>query len=463
MRDCWILFLCYCVLAAAAATESRAAAADPLGGWTRDSSWEPHPVAETGLWRGQSRECTNMYVEWIGRYSRHYRVSCTQGPIPSDTLVDASLYSAPKLMPGGYLNLSTATEGGCAEACLAQWMSSSLVTNSTDDAAPEEEGTAKQEDSGNWLVPARGSVPSLNGSDDLPLRRLSAVWDPATESCWCALGGPLSNRSVIDLGLAAERMDQRCPELNVCARGTGCEMVELAIPLGCLWSGSQGCIEAPADSCIWTLDECCVDSKGYDWPLLAYLFRHPPWWAWVAASILVLSTCVLLVQLRRLRLPPIPEPDDPGLNQELVARHLEDYEQVLENAVVQLNPEGTVSECSVCLEALTSGVLVRLPACGHMFHKDCMREYVQHQVRGGKRYPRCPNCRRRVCQNDDELRRGVTAGSPTDSDESGSDPGPPRPYESPVLEVYLEGGGGPLADSAGSSNPVVPRRGGSVD
>ena len=58
---------------------------------------------------------------------------------------------------------------------------------------------------------------------------------------------------------------------------------------------------------------------------------------------------------------------------------------------------GRARECSICLEAMAAGK--RLPACGHIFHRACLRRWLTEQ-------DACPLCFRAI----DEVRGGGGAG-----------------------------------------------------
>jgi len=48
-----------------------------------------------------------------------------------------------------------------------------------------------------------------------------------------------------------------------------------------------------------------------------------------------------------------------------------------------------MQSCSICLEAFRHGMLLTGLSCGHVFHVDCLAQWVQRSVQ-------CPNCRQTV-------------------------------------------------------------------
>jgi hypothetical protein len=77
------------------------------------------------------------------------------------------------------------------------------------------------------------------------------------------------------------------------------------------------------------------------------------------------------------------------------------------------------TECSVCMDAFQEGDLMRqLPGCGHIFHSECVDEWLKH-------HPSCPICRKDTRQaleevdgvdvdnNDDGTSRAAPADPPT--------------------------------------------------
>ncbi|KAK6229727.1 hypothetical protein SCA6_018678 [Theobroma cacao] len=55
------------------------------------------------------------------------------------------------------------------------------------------------------------------------------------------------------------------------------------------------------------------------------------------------------------------------------------------------------SSCSICLQELKDGELARnLPRCGHIFHLNCIDEWLSRQGT-------CPMCREQVCNDAEEL------------------------------------------------------------
>eukprot|EP01062_Namystynia_karyoxenos_P077807 TRINITY_DN7915_c0_g1_i1.p1 TRINITY_DN7915_c0_g1~~TRINITY_DN7915_c0_g1_i1.p1 ORF type:complete len:419 (+),score=73.14 TRINITY_DN7915_c0_g1_i1:138-1259(+) len=67
--------------------------------------------------------------------------------------------------------------------------------------------------------------------------------------------------------------------------------------------------------------------------------------------------------------------------------------------LIAVEPAGHLGTCSICLEDLApgGGEVVRLPVCTHTLHYACARYFLDHElIAKGVRYPRCPECRRRV-------------------------------------------------------------------
>ncbi|XP_021287690.1 NEP1-interacting protein 1 isoform X2 [Herrania umbratica] len=70
--------------------------------------------------------------------------------------------------------------------------------------------------------------------------------------------------------------------------------------------------------------------------------------------------------------------------------------------VHEFHPSGMIksreeSSCSICLQELKDGELARnLPRCGHIFHLNCIDEWLSRQGT-------CPMCREQVCNDAEEL------------------------------------------------------------
>ena len=63
-------------------------------------------------------------------------------------------------------------------------------------------------------------------------------------------------------------------------------------------------------------------------------------------------------------------------------------------------------ECSICMEKFLEGDQIReLPGCGHIFHAECVAEWLKLQ-------PSCPVCRRNIAEtlDDQEKRQGTPEG-----------------------------------------------------
>lgn len=66
---------------------------------------------------------------------------------------------------------------------------------------------------------------------------------------------------------------------------------------------------------------------------------------------------------------------------EFFSRFIEDVQQPPDNIVLSAN-----SQCTICGEAMLEDI-VRLPACGHMFHRNCVLQWLMYAVE-----PKCPRC-----------------------------------------------------------------------
>eukprot|EP01065_Artemidia_motanka_P031800 TRINITY_DN3852_c0_g1_i1.p1 TRINITY_DN3852_c0_g1~~TRINITY_DN3852_c0_g1_i1.p1 ORF type:complete len:1695 (+),score=302.98 TRINITY_DN3852_c0_g1_i1:60-5144(+) len=134
---------------------------------------------------------------------------------------------------------------------------------------------------------------------------------------------------------------------------------------------------------------------------------------------------------------------EPVLEEALVERYKVDYSKLLERLQVDIDPESTAEDCSVCLENLLDGTCVCLP-CAHKFHHQCLLDYITYQVeKRRKRHPRCPNCRARVAL-DGELPSGEQSPS--------SSPGSPHAVRRIVRAP-------PRAATAGTSSSAGTLRG----
>ena len=78
-------------------------------------------------------------------------------------------------------------------------------------------------------------------------------------------------------------------------------------------------------------------------------------------------------------------------------------EEIYQNFVSYINTlsEGDTTArcddfCCICLGEITSEVTVELDDCGHLHHKKCFTEYVQHLTTRGYKCIKCPTCRTKI-------------------------------------------------------------------
>eukprot|EP01063_Lacrimia_lanifica_P038432 TRINITY_DN819_c0_g1_i2.p1 TRINITY_DN819_c0_g1~~TRINITY_DN819_c0_g1_i2.p1 ORF type:complete len:361 (+),score=106.75 TRINITY_DN819_c0_g1_i2:82-1164(+) len=224
-------------------------------------------------------------------------------------------------------------------------------------------------------------------------------------------------------------------------------VVVYQLPTGCMFESREACADAPADGCILTLDNCCIDASGDVWPGFHNLV---PWWAWGVGAVVLLS-CSLLGLVRRTmtryggRYDPLPQQPE-EFDEETLDRLKEEYAQLLKQLVEDdkrfqhakqaaahapqddlpdddggevLHPPSSTSDaadaeglvgtgasldldhdygqggtCPICLDDLDPVLCVRL-RCGHRLRLACMQQYVLHSISRGK-IPACPICRAKV-------------------------------------------------------------------
>eukprot|EP01062_Namystynia_karyoxenos_P058843 TRINITY_DN50308_c0_g1_i1.p1 TRINITY_DN50308_c0_g1~~TRINITY_DN50308_c0_g1_i1.p1 ORF type:complete len:425 (+),score=124.68 TRINITY_DN50308_c0_g1_i1:76-1350(+) len=372
----------------AAALALAVAAPGGLASWLWEPQWQPGPP-----WEQPSSRCVNKYAERLLSTASEYVAGCLQdnvlervrGNVSDCPQCGAQIRQVPGDMlrlVGGHVSLVNR----CAWAC-------------------------------------------FNPGGPLPTgaRWLNVVWLPSDGLCTC-----LGQLQVPDELADPEERPPDC----------GRKPVLLRVPLGCLFQGKEQCIAAPGppDGCIWTMDACCVDAKGYEWPAF---FWPPPWWVWASLAMLlataaagvVLGFSVRHFTAARARDPfghdPAAAAVDGALRRRWVAAQKVAFEDLLES--MQAAPAGCDNEdgasCCICLEELATGVLVQLQ-CAHRLHHKCMREYVMHNLDHGERRPRCPSCRERIrlpaaaCQPDGGEGRAYCVPSDSES-EGGSAAGSP--------------------------------------
>eukprot|EP00755_Sulcionema_specki_P017082 Sspe_Gene.63580::Locus_36607_Transcript_1_1_Confidence_1.000_Length_1571::g.63580::m.63580 len=341
--------------------------------WSRGSGWVPYPdtVGDGKVWHGQSQRCSIEYGRFLGRFHEAYDRVCIDG-------LSLDLVAIPTVT-ADYQEENEPTIEGCIRGCYKTaklpWVDQTSNTSVGDPSA----------------------VGDLPGDSIVPLRSIGAVWNETGATCYCSTD--ILYRPITPAG----------KDLN-----EECQLMMVALPLGCLWSSHDPCIEANSDSCVWITqgdEQCCLDSKGYPWKTRLGF----PWWVWMIGGFMLVASSIFGVLAHRQE--PPRDSDDPGLSQELIEKHKQGYDALLQKLAVDLCPDDTISQCSVCLEDLVQSKCVLLPACKHKFHYKCMRKYVMHQVARGKKYPLCPNCRARVLLEDttsgpddehhsDEERRG---------------------------------------------------------
>eukprot|EP01060_Flectonema_neradi_P000795 TRINITY_DN10492_c0_g1_i1.p1 TRINITY_DN10492_c0_g1~~TRINITY_DN10492_c0_g1_i1.p1 ORF type:complete len:495 (+),score=82.37 TRINITY_DN10492_c0_g1_i1:150-1487(+) len=337
--------------------------------WWRNSGWFPSPIIvpidandlSDLFWPGQSSACVSRYGEFLVDYSGSYYAGCGYGDdvnkIPTTPTLD-SIWNQSEPEP---------TFDGCVRACFSE---ASLPWGSKDPFQP---------------LPRVDSFYANTFTPNMPFQSVNVIWSPSFNSCRCDSDFTLLNNTV--------RVDDT-RDVGNCSH----EVYEL--PLGCLFTAEQGCTDAPRDSCLWTSGNspCCLDSKGFNWkqdPALA--------WRYAAGSfllILAIFSWGIVLQCSSNR-RAAQQPNDNSLEAELIESHKQRYETFLQKLIININPEDTISQCSICLSDLTEQQCGKFP-CGHKLHFSCMTDYVMYQIgKARKKYPECPVCRQRVYDDDD--------------------------------------------------------------
>lgn len=73
--------------------------------------------------------------------------------------------------------------------------------------------------------------------------------------------------------------------------------------------------------------------------------------------------------------------------------------RALEAAVKQLptrmasSDKDLSTDCAICLETFSPGVLLRVLPCSHAFHAPCIDLWLEHQRASWRRAPSCPMCK----------------------------------------------------------------------
>lgn len=70
----------------------------------------------------------------------------------------------------------------------------------------------------------------------------------------------------------------------------------------------------------------------------------------------------------------------------------------LENSAAEKKAEEKkmefVENCVICFEDFTDEVMLSMTECNHIFHKECLKEWVKVRLREpAPQRPECPNCR----------------------------------------------------------------------
>eukprot|EP01064_Diplonema_japonicum_P024601 TRINITY_DN3520_c2_g2_i1.p1 TRINITY_DN3520_c2_g2~~TRINITY_DN3520_c2_g2_i1.p1 ORF type:complete len:1155 (+),score=139.67 TRINITY_DN3520_c2_g2_i1:119-3466(+) len=116
-----------------------------------------------------------------------------------------------------------------------------------------------------------------------------------------------------------------------------------------------------------------------------------------------------------------PQQGEPLLEEEMVDLYRKRYDALLEEMKVQLSPDATISQCSVCLEDLVDDTCVELPNCGHRLHHACMASYITYLIEKRRRkHPTCPNCRAKLTD------RNLDLDYDTESDDGQPQAQPPQ-------------------------------------
>ena len=331
-----------------------------LDGWPREDPKEWVPAPDDGVWTGQSQECSAGYGNFLSHYVATYKkesclnrtkmveVLATHNILPTRVVVEDKSTRT-------YAFGSTADDknpGNCARACFTQ-----LPTQWEGGEVPP-------------IDQAPSATPDLNGTSMLPLEAIESVWDENEGLCFCF--GP---HSVVDLFGCDENI---LPD--GCKGGVECDgLVPYRLPLGCLWTSEEPCKDAPKDSCIWTVDgnsKCCWDSEGYQWKEKNNL---PPVWMLAMLVVPLFFLSFLRMLARNLQVSRRNPEGDNALETELIEKHKLKYEIYLQKLLVDVNPNSTISQCSICLLDLTEAQCGKFP-CGHKLHYSCMKDYIMYQV-----------------------------------------------------------------------------------
>ena len=379
--------------------------------WMRDSGWRPSLVEQVvnGLpeiiWPGQNAQCTSMYGEFLQDYHSSYYAGC--GYV-DDVL---SLPTTVTFKEDYSTIESSPTLEGCIRSCFSK--------------APF-----------SWDQPSFHPLESLPGikpieantpEDTTPYQSVNVIWTQAFNSCRCDTDFSKKNNTL--------RVDD--------GWGLGdCNHKVYTLPLGCLFTAEAGCSAAPRDSCLWTANEnpCCLDSKGYAWKRKAALA-----WKWAAGSFLLIMALFswgIVLQCSNSRRVS-RRVNDNSLETELIESHKQRYEVFLQKLIINITPEDTISQCSICLSDLTEQRCGQFP-CGHKLHFSCMTDYVMYQIgKSQKKYPECPVCRQRVYddlddkdESDEDRQTGLEIAAPEPPVEIAA-PEPPVEIAAPEPPVEI--------------------------
>ncbi len=74
-------------------------------------------------------------------------------------------------------------------------------------------------------------------------------------------------------------------------------------------------------------------------------------------------------------------------------RQIRKYSRVI--TVLSLDRLSGLSLCTICLETLSGGTVVRLRDCGHLYHEKCLHPWLSQRFN-------CPNCRVKLETSEEE-------------------------------------------------------------
>jgi len=74
----------------------------------------------------------------------------------------------------------------------------------------------------------------------------------------------------------------------------------------------------------------------------------------------------------------------------------EEFEQLETIKIKAQQPDQEPLTCSICLGDFKEEIVIKLPICNHLFHKECLREWLEG-------HKECPNCRADIKENKKRL------------------------------------------------------------